>query len=329
MEAAENDAMHSIVLISFIWAAMPPVNQNTRNSFIAIEETRQEPTEFFPQAGPPRGVLHANEVRGGNFFHQRIAPPSELAPWVQHYWYVQWDLRHAQPSEGETMPHPNCYLVFEHDLERPPDDVCVFNRAEVSGVNTGKFSRVMKGYGRVFGFKFKPGGLRPFLQASVSTLTDRTVPAAQVFGQSILRVAVQLRGLATPEAMASATSAYFRAHLPATDPHIEVCSGLVETIFDDRSILTVETLARRSGCSVRTLQRLFKVYVGASPKWVIRRYRLHEMLERFHSRDEFDGAQLALDLGYADQAHLINDFRKLTGYTPKEYVRNVLTKGGT
>lgn len=35
----------------------------------------------------------------------------------------------------------------------------------------------------------------------------------------------------------------------------------------------------------------------------------------------FDGAQLALDLGYADQAHLIHDFRKLAGFTPTEYLR--------
>jgi AraC-like DNA-binding protein len=305
---------------------MPPANDNTRKSFIAIEETRHEPNEFSPQVGPPRGVLHANEARGTAFFHQRIAPPSELAPWVQHYWYVQWDLRPARSSKAETLPHPNCYLGFEHDLERPLDDVSVFNGAEVSGLNTGKFSRVMKGHGRVFGLKFKPGGLHPFLQAPVSTLTNSAVPAAQVFGQSIFQVAAQLRRLGTPEAMASATTDYFRAHLPAPDPHVELCSELVETIFDDPSILTVETLARRSGRSVRMLQRLFKVYVGASPKWVIRRYRLHELLERLHSNDKFDGAQLALDLGYADQAHLINDFRKLAGYTPKEYACCALPK---
>ena len=69
------------------------------------------------------------------------------------------------------------------------------------------------------------------------------------------------------------------------------------------------------------MQRLFKAYVGASPKWVIRRYRLHELLERFHSGEALDGAQLALDLGYADQAHLINDFRKLAGVTPTGYLR--------
>jgi AraC-like DNA-binding protein len=318
--------MPSILSISFICLVMPPANQDKTESFAAIEKTRHEPTAFSPQVGPPRGVLEANLTRGGAFFHQRLAPPPEFAAWAQHYWYVQWDLRNAPPSTAETLPHPSCYLVFEHDLERPPEDASVLDRAEVSGVNTGKFSRVMQGYGRVFGLKFRPGSLRPFLQASVSTLTDRVVPAAQVFGQSILLLAAQLRILQTPEAMAAATNDYFAVHPPALDTQVELSSRLVKTVFDDPSILTVETLAECSGLSVRTLQRLFKTYVGASPKWVIRRYRLHELLERLHSGDDFDGAQLALDLGYADQAHLINDFRKLAGYSPNQYIRRALPK---
>lgn len=306
---------------------MPPVNQHTLKPFVAIEKTRQEPATYSPQVGPPRGVLQANEARGGAFFHQRLAPPPEFAAWAQHYWYVQWDLRNAPPSSAETLPHPNCYLVFEHDLERPLEHPCVLDRAEVSGVTTGKFSRVMKGHGRVFGLKFKPGGLHPFLQAPVSTLTDRVVPAAQIFGDSILLLAAQLRSFETPETMAGATSNYFAARRPAQDTHVELSSRLVDTIFADPTILTVEALAARSGLSVRKLQRLFKTYVGVSPKWVIRRYRLHELLERLNSGDDFDGAQLALDLGYADQAHLINDFRKPAGYSPNQYIRQTLPKG--
>ena len=176
------------------------------------------------------------------------------------------------------------------------------------------------------GSSSNPGGLHPFLQAPVSTLTDRVVPAAQVFGHSVLQLAGQLRRLETPEAMAAATTEYFAAHRPAPDTRANLSSQLVEIIFEDPSILTVEALARCSGLSVRSLQRLFHVYVGVPPKWVIRRYRLHELLERLNSGDAFDGAEVAFDLGYADQAHLINDFRRLAVYTPIEYVRRGLSK---
>lgn len=303
---------------------MPPSNQTNATHSIPIEKTRREPASFPPTVGPPRGFLHASVNRGNAYFHQRLAPSPALAPFVQHLWYVQWDLRGAAPSTAETLPHPNCYLVFEHDLEQPADDPGVHRHTEVSGVTTGKFSRTMQGHGRVFGLKFKPGGLRPFLQASVSTLTNRVVPADQIFGPDILGLATQLRAIdtpETPEAMAAAVNTHFVLRLPPTDPNTALATRLVDTILHEPAILSVDSLAARTGLSIRALQRLFNAYVGASPKWVIRRFRLHELLERFHSGQPLDGAQLALDLGYADQAHLINDFRKLAGFTPTEYLR--------
>lgn len=300
---------------------MSPVDQTRMSRDVWIGKTRREPACFQPTVAPPRGVLHAAEDRGSSFFHQRLAPPPELAPFVQHFWFVLWDLRDDKPSRAETFPHPNCYLVFEHDLERGVDDPSVLRRAEVSGVTTGKFSRSMEGYGRVFGLKFQPGGLRPFFHTSASVLTNRVVHASEVFGPDILALAKQVRCLDSPEEMAAATAAYFAQHLPALDSNTELATALVNRILHDPTILSVKALSKHSGQSIRSLQRLFREYVGASPKWVVRRFRLHELLERFHSGEEVDGAQLALELGYADQAHLINDFRKLAGVTPTEYFR--------
>jgi AraC-like DNA-binding protein len=86
-------------------------------------------------------------------------------------------------------------------------------------------------------------------------------------------------------------------------------------------IRTVDDLADQTGISKRSLQRLFREYVGVPPKWVIRRYRLHELIERLEAGDPLDWPDLALELGYFDQAHLINDFRAITGYSPADYQR--------
>ena len=94
---------------------------------------------------------------------------------------------------------------------------------------------------------------------------------------------------------------------------------MLPRIASDRSITRVAHLLPAGGGTVRRLQRLFKQYVGVSPKWVIARYRIHEALDRVHENNVKGWASLALDLGYADQAHFIRDFKGLVGATPLLY----------
>ena len=96
---------------------------------------------------------------------------------------------------------------------------------------------------------------------------------------------------------------------------------MVDLIQRDPSVARVDALAAAVSTSVRSLQRLFAEHVGVGPKWVIRRYRLHEITERMSEGIGIDWAALAADLGYADQAHLTRDFTDLFGEPPTAYAR--------
>jgi len=261
---------------------------------------------FDPAAGPARGVLKP-VAPAGRFRHARRSPAPELAHIIAHYWLVSWDLRGIDPHTAETLPHPNAHAVFE------PED------STVAGVHTAKFSRALKGHSHAFGVKFTPGGLRPFLNAPVSSLTDRTVPVCHVFGSEIGALERNLVSSDDENALISAANDFFLARTPPPDENMTLAGRLVNCILSEPDLLTVDDLVARTAVSKRSLQRLFSEYVGVSPKWVIRRYRLHELVERFNSGERPDYAQLALELGYFDQAHLINDFRSLAGYTPSQY----------
>ena len=77
-----------------------------------------------------------------------------------------------------------------------------------------------------------------------------------------------------------------------------------------------------TGVGKRTLQRLFSEYAGVTPKWIIQRYRLHEAAERLATEEGVSLAELALDLGYYDQAHFVRDFRAVVGRPPAAYARS-------
>jgi AraC-like DNA-binding protein len=160
----------------------------------------------------------------------------------------------------------------------------------------------------VFGAAFRPGCFRPFLGRPVSTITDRTLPAHAIFD-----------GLPS-EATTETVDVFLRAHLPEPDPTAQTAADLVERIATTPGLTRVDALAAEAGLSMRRLQRLFAEYVGVGPKWVIRRYRLHEITARLAADGQVvDWSVLAADLGYADQAHLTRDFTQLVGEPPTRY----------
>ncbi|MFD0348786.1 helix-turn-helix domain-containing protein [Kitasatospora aburaviensis] len=180
------------------------------------------------------------------------------------------------------------------------------------------------GAGHALGVRFRPGGFRAFTGRPVAELADRSLPAADFFGPEADRLNERVRR-AGPDAAAltAAVDAFLLARLPAPDPAVERQAGtaaaVVRRIADGPDLHRVDRLAAEFGLTVRQLQRLFAEYVGAPPKWVLRRARLHEAAERADRGATVDWAALAADLGYADQAHFTRDFTAAVGMPPARY----------
>lgn len=257
----------------------------------------------------PRGVVGGESVRRHSPV-QRFLPEGLLEPLVERFWSISWDLEGQAPQTGETLPHPSVYLVVEA------------GRSGLAGVNTRRFIRILEGRGRVYGVKFHPGCFRPFWSASIRTLTDQVVPLPTAFGPegADLEAAVLRCGEDVSGAV-SILETFLLNRLPPPDANAQWARTLVARILDDRSLTQAEAVARLAGLSLRSLQRLFREYVGVSPKWVIQRYRLHDAMERLEGAQPVDLPALALSLGFFDQAHFTRVFRAFLGRTPTGYGR--------
>ncbi|MFJ8628256.1 DUF6597 domain-containing transcriptional factor [Kitasatospora sp. NPDC093550] len=252
-----------------------------------------------------RGVLHP--ARAAELISvERLVPEPGVARFVEYYWLVRWDLRGLPPYEQKVLAHPHVHLVFEAP------------RARVYGVDRALFVRRLEGAGHVLGVRFRAGAFRPFAGRPVISLADRSVPAADYFGPAVDRLTPLLLSgdQGGPAALADA---FLRSRLPEPDPVADEVAAMVDRITGTPDLRRVDDLAEEFGLGVRRLQRLFAEYVGASPKWVLRRARLHEAAERAASGGELDLAALAAELGYADQAHLTRDFTAAVGVSPARY----------
>jgi methylphosphotriester-DNA--protein-cysteine methyltransferase len=88
-----------------------------------------------------------------------------------------------------------------------------------------------------------------------------------------------------------------------------------------RPELRVERLASDLGVSERQLRRRCHAGVGYGPKTLQRVLRFRRFLAGIDATGTPDLARLALDAGYADQAHLTRECTRLSGLAPARLVR--------
>ncbi|OXM85695.1 AraC family transcriptional regulator [Paenibacillus rigui] len=259
---------------------------------------------------PSMGVLN---LKGSEtkFRLSRYTPSDDIAFFIKHFWIVSWDLTGQEPYLQDVVPNPCVNLVIERD------------KTAIFGAAKGKFSYLLQGKGCVFGAKFKPGGFYPFLQQPVSELLDKPLDIDRVFDIEARDIERQLLALEHDEAMIRLAEQFIRPKLPARDDTILLIEDIIDRIKEQPDITKVDHLAECLPMHKRKLQRLFEQYVGVSPKWVIKLYRLHHAAEQADQGRVVDWLKLSLDLGYYDQSHFIKDFKTIIGETPEEYARRV------
>lgn len=260
-----------------------------------LAQTRQTTSEYGILTGPR------------DFHLDRVLPAPDLAPLVERYWLIAWDLPKGRRNPVTLLPHPCVNLWFDQGM------------LAYGGAGTERFTYVQEGRGRVFGIKFRPGAFYPFLRSPVSALTDQTRPLTGLWGAAATTFARDLSAADDLDALTSTADHHLRTHWPEEDPEVETIGKIVNALLHDRTITRVNQVSTRFGITPRTLQRLFQRYVGVSPKWVLRRYRLHEAAARLAEDNVNTWAEVAADLGYFDQPHFIRDFTRAVGLTPAAY----------
>jgi len=81
----------------------------------------------------------------------------------------------------------------------------------------------------------------------------------------------------------------------------------------------VSSLVRATGLSARQFERRFASHVGLAPKSFLRVVRFQRVLKAIDAGGTPDWARLAIEHGFYDQPHFVNDFRAFTGFAPTDW----------
>ena len=196
------------------------------------------------------------------------------------------------------------------------DVVWVDDRLVVAGPATGPVLAQVGGSSA--GVRFRVGAAGEALGLPARELLDATVPIADVWGDGGRQL--EERVAAAPD-RAQALAAGVAARLPRgrPDPAVRAAAAV---LADPQA--RVERLDGAVG--ERHLRRRFAAAVGYAPKTLQRILRFQRFLQL--ARPDADLAWLALDAGYADQAHLTRECGRLSGLTPAALLASGATPAG-
>jgi AraC-like DNA-binding protein len=159
----------------------------------------------------------------------------------------------------------------------------------------------------------QPLDRQPRIRAPLAGLLDQRV-TRQLESDIALAPTLQerLRAFAAwLEARASTNRRLERAALRAGRAAMRLCA---------QPRVSIETLADEQHVSRRQLERDFGRWIGTSPRHLAQVARVQAVSRRAHAQGA-SLADIAADVGFADQAHMSRVVRQLTGLTPQRFVR--------
>ncbi len=171
------------------------------------------------------------------------------------------------------------------------------------------------------GIRFLPGAASAFLSAPLDTFTDTVVDAAHVWGRAATTLRDRLGETCSLTQRLALVQDFLRTRMrrPA-----RALNRSLSRIASARGRVSIDALAREAGVSHRQLERAFRAHVGVPPKLLSRIVRFQHVL-RIAPGGTGRWADIAIDCGYSDQAHLIRDFVQFAGETPASLMRSEWT----
>lgn len=234
--------------------------------------------------------------------YREYAPDRRLSDFLVCIWSQTVDRTNA----GFMQPvfPDGCVDILWRDEEAPV----------VVGAMTGYRQAALKAGLRLFGLRLIPGQAESLLGLPASEITDLEVPLRDISGPGKHAEPLSRGGRSRVrgELFARTLALFQRDRFAARDAWIHTAVSWLA----NRPGGKIKQLAGVLGVSERQLNRRFTAGVGYGPKLFQRILRFQRLLD-LAGRPEAPGlAFLAMDAGYADQAHMNRECRELAGRSP-------------
>lgn len=188
----------------------------------------------------------------------------------------------------------------------------------IVGVRTVAYTMNLEGSGYMMGVNFAPAGAYPLISGDASSLTNDVAPLRNSLEKGN-QVEQDVFAAEDFDRQCRILNETFSSIFPTkVDGNIRLVQGIFDFLSSIEYNPSIEEICTHFHVTERKLQRLFKEYVGITPKALIVTKRFQWASQVMSQGQSIRWAEFASELGYADQAHFIKDFKRITGQTPEE-----------
>lgn len=190
----------------------------------------------------------------------------------------------------------------------------------VAGPDTRAVREIVPAGGCIVGVRFRPAAASSWLRTPAGDLLNARAPLGAFWGMEAERLAARLAQAGDAAAAAHTLASALLARLPAIAPPDPAMRAVFASAARSRGVLSVRRLARELRMGERTLRRRSHEAFGYGPKTLQRVLRFQRFLRLLRRSQRPRLVDLAVAAGFADQAHLAREVRRLAGLTPGAFL---------
>lgn len=251
-------------------------------------------------------------------YHRQL-PTEALRHLINCYWHI--DSEGVEVIETQKIVpdgYPEIILHYGDSYEiNNSGEWTPQSRYLLAGQLKHHFFLRNTGVSGMIGIKLQPAALTFLLGVDQSVLTGKVIELPNDITQFLSPIIPLLKpGLDVIEVCNELDGAFLKQAPQETNTKdIEEALAL---IIERKGNIGVNELTQTVNCSERKLERLFKRFVGLSPKFYARIIRLSYIFELMQEGDK-SWSDLVYDSGFYDQSHFIKNFKEFTGEDPSSY----------
>ena len=248
------------------------------------------------------------------------SPVPALRHLIRYYYQVETQLAGRTALQPVPARSPQAIeFTFGTPYEvRRLDRSGVRNAHPIALIGAQTFRRVdliMHGRVDAFTIVFQPGGMLALFSVPAEEFTNDDFDGEAALGRGLGELERQLGDATSFTDRVRVADEYLCAKRPASDSIGGVANAATEVLLASGCV-RVSDLAQNAGLGIRQFERRFRYEIGIPPKLYARIVRFEAALRRKAAVPETRWTDIAHDLGYHDQMHMVHDFNRLSGDSP-------------